>query len=223
MPDGPELFPPPLVYAAARFEPGEEARFDGIDLPAEVARAVPKRRLEFLAGRHCAAVALRRLQPGLGEGAIGIGGDRAPLWPEGIVGSITHTRGFAAAVVARAVDAGGVGLDTEHLVSGSARQAVEERVTTPEETGRLASAGLSEAALLTLVFSAKESLFKCLFPKVGRYFGFDAASIVEVSTDRRTFCAELCVALGRFAAGTRFAGRYTLESDLVHTGVIFPP
>jgi enterobactin synthetase component D len=41
--------------------------------------------------------------------------------------------------------------------------------------------GLPFALALTLAFSAKESLFKALFPKVNTYMGFEWARVTELS------------------------------------------
>jgi enterobactin synthetase component D len=215
-----ELFPSFVSYESVRFAPGDEDRFAVIDLPPELARAVPKRRLEFLAGRTCATRALGRLAPRLLEEPVPVGADRAPVWPAGIVGSITHAEGFAAAAVARSTDARGLGLDSERLVTAAAMEAVAAQAVTREELGALARAGSSEAMLLTLMFSAKESLFKCLYPLVGRYFDFRDATVVDVSEGEHSFTVELRIPLGGLAAGTRLAGRFAIADGLVHTGIV---
>lgn len=54
---------------------------------ALVARAVPKRRDEYAAGRNCARAALARL--GVHDFALLAGSAREPIWPEGVIGSMT--------------------------------------------------------------------------------------------------------------------------------------
>jgi enterobactin synthetase component D len=218
-----DVFPSFVSCESVRFAQADEARFSAIELPARLERAVAKRRLEFLAGRHCARAALRRLVPELSAGSIAIGVDRAPVWPIGISGTITHAEGFAAAAVARATDAAGIGLDSERVLSASAMDAVSAQAATRQEVLALAGARLGEAVLLTVVFSAKESLFKCLYRLVGRYFDFHDAAIVDVSGGDRTFIAELRTELGGLAAGTRLGGRFAVVDGLVHTGIILPP
>src|SRR5262249_41084450 len=71
-------------------------------MPGEVdavSRAVPSRRREFALGRWCARRALGGL--GIAPQSIPVGEGRAPTWPHGVVGSITHCREFVAAAVAR--------------------------------------------------------------------------------------------------------------------------
>jgi enterobactin synthetase component D len=218
-----EVFPSFVSCESVRFAQADEARFSGIELPARLERAVPKRRLEFLAGRHCARAALRRLAPELSEGSVAIGVDRAPVWPMDVVGAITHAEGFAAAAVARAADAAGIGLDSERVLSAAAMDAVSAQAATRQEMLALAGARLGEAVLLTVVFSAKESLFKCLYRLVGRYFDFHDAAIVDVSEGDGTFVAELRTELGGFASGTRLGGRFAVVDGLVHTGITLPP
>src|SRR5580692_6347409 len=83
-------------------------------LPEErqyVARAMSKRVQEFAAGRVCARAALAQL--GYAAVALPMGEDRAPQWPAGATGSITHTNGFCAAVVAATAQIRALGLDAE--------------------------------------------------------------------------------------------------------------
>jgi enterobactin synthetase component D len=160
--------------------------------------------------------------PEVSEGRITIGVDRAPVWPAGVVGAITHAEGFAAAAVARAADAAGIGLDSEGLLSASAQDAVYSLAVTRDEMEALAGARLGETTLLTVVFSAKESLFKCLYPIVGHYFDFHDAAIVDVNEGDRTFLAELRTELGGLAPGTRVGGRFAVVESLVHTGITLP-
>jgi enterobactin synthetase component D len=222
-----DLFPRCVTIECVRFAPGpgpgDEARFASVHMPVELCRAVAKRRLEFLAGRWCAEAAVRRLGPGLLKGPIPIGADRAPEWPAGVVGAITHTRGFAAAAVARVADTAGIGLDSEPVVSASVMDAVGAQVATGDEMRELARAGLGEAVALTVLFSAKESVFKCLYRLVGRFFDFHDVAIVDVDEGALTFAAELRTALGGFAAGTKRSGRFAVVDGFVHTGITLPP
>src|SRR5215831_15185692 len=76
---------------------------------ASIARAVPRRQLEFALGRWCARTALARL--GKSNCPLPMEANRSPRWPEGFVGSITHCDGLVAAVVAPADRIEGIGLD----------------------------------------------------------------------------------------------------------------
>jgi enterobactin synthetase component D len=201
-------------FDAARFSPDAVSAL-GIDLPPEVVRAVPKRRAEYLAGRICAREALQMLSPELAVDVRRLP-SRAPSWPVGVTGSITHSGGFAWAAVAPCSHARALGVDTEAILSGNDR-ALAELVSTPRERAD-ASMLFDERTSLTLLFSAKESVYKCLHPLVGTFFSFQH---VRVSLGARSFRAELLVDLGdAFAAGTLLEGKYELQPPFVHTAVV---
>jgi len=140
-----------------------------------------------------------------------------PVWPAGIVGAITHADGFAAAALA--TDTLGLGIDSEPVVAAEAMDAVAEQAMVRGELDALDRAGLEEAVLLTLVFSAKESLFKCLYPRVGRYFDFKDAEVDDVDLEAQRFTTKLRVPLGGLGAGTRLGGTFAIAQGLVHTGI----
>jgi 4'-phosphopantetheinyl transferase EntD len=82
--------------------------------PSEAAllvTAVEKRRQEFATVRHCARLALAEL--GVAPAPILPGIRGAPIWPDGIVGSMTHCTGYRAAAVGRTTQVGGIGIDAE--------------------------------------------------------------------------------------------------------------
>ncbi len=215
------LFPAAVAYEHVRLDDaGDLPSFSDVEVPLELAHALPARKAAFRAGRYCAQRALRRALPELTAAPIAIGADRAPLWPAGAVGAITHTTGFAAAAVARAADAWGVGLDAEPILSGDAVDMVLKHAVRPPELAPLRGrTSLSEPALLTVCFSAKETLFKCLYPSVGRYFDFSDVVIVDVSEADASFLAEVNLVTGALPRGGRIAGRFVIDGELVQTGI----
>lgn len=152
----------------------------GIDFPPHIRSSVTKRQVEFFAGRLCARMILDAY--GLERHAVATGKQREPLWPEGLVGSITHSGGYAAAVVCVSKEMLGIGIDIETIVASDARQALIDLVVSARELAFLRSheGTLGLDCLLTLAFSAKESFFKAAFPQVKRYFDFDAVEIVGI-------------------------------------------
>lgn len=137
-------------------------------------RVAPGRRADFRLGRHAAHLALREL--GFEPRPI-LRGDRGePLWPDGVVGSITHSHGHAIAVAAPAEIAGRIGIDLEDRTRYF--DALESQIAVPAELAHLAELDTSirEAAVIEL-FSAKESIYKAHFPRVRRFFGFHAAKV----------------------------------------------
>lgn len=196
----------------------------GLILPATLGNAVPKRKAEFLAGRYCARAALFQLG-GNPDATVGIGTNRVPVWPPGFVGSITHTHCYASALVAHQKHVRAVGLDSETWIEAASADSVGPQILTPREShsGRM---HLFESPLhyLTLVFSAKESLFKCLFPLVNRFFDFQAAIISPRPHGSATggeFRFELLEDLSaEFRAGYRGSGRYAVDTTYVHTAIV---
>ena len=161
----------------------------------DIRKAVPKRQAEFAAGRRAARRALAAL--GQPDTAIPSRADRAPEWPEGVVGAITHDAGLAAAMLAEATSCGGVGLDIAEATPFPTH--LRDRILITD----------SERALDDLearaVFSAKEALYKALYPSVQAFFGFDAAEVVpDLGAER--FSARLTLPLGPYPKGAAFTG-----------------
>jgi enterobactin synthetase component D len=154
---------------------GAVGRQVDVKVPASLAGALVRRRVEdLLAGRACAQVALQEAGAQFPE--VGAGPQREPIWPEGWVGSLSHGAGIAWAGVARRADFDSLGLDVEPLLTPQAVEALQAVFFTRDELrpGALgAGAGPGVQANLgpTLLFSAKESIFKCLHPLVKEFIG----------------------------------------------------
>jgi enterobactin synthetase component D len=220
----PALFPACVTAHALALDAPDEsqlAHFADIALPPELERAALQRRIEFLAGRFCAQSALRAHAPAIGTHTVPRGADRAPEWPPGIVGSITHTRGYAAAAVAHGDTLRGLGLDIERWVRPSAPANLGSHLARPGELAHLvAVSGWSEVEALTLLFSAKESLYKCLYPEVQRYFGFHDATIATLDVTSGHFEARLESTLTpTLSEGFTLHGRFERRDDVVVTTV----
>lgn len=172
-----------LAHAIGRLEELiEEARQLGFGLPAGLESAIDKRRREYLAGRISARHALRQLLgPAASEGGIAGDDDDVPRWPEGVVGSISHGAGFGFAAVAAAARYRGIGVDVERVVSAQQAGRLGARVLNEREMSLRQGCGrLTEAEMFTLVFSAKESAYKALFPRYRQVLGFS-----DVELERR--------------------------------------
>ena len=185
---------------------------------AQIERAVENRRREFTTARACAREALARLgEPGQ---PILSGPKGEPLWPAGIVGSITHCKGYRACAVARAGDILAVGIDAEP------NQPLPDRlhgeIALPEEREWLRS--LARQAPEThwdrLLFCIKESIYKAWFPLAERWLGFEDA-VVSIDREQATFEARLLVQ-GPLLGGRelrRFQGRWLVGDGLVMAAI----
>ncbi|MGX5014020.1 enterobactin synthase subunit EntD [Enterobacter asburiae] len=182
------------------FDPATFTDTDLLWLPhhAQLADAGRKRKADHLAGRIAAAHALNdRTIP-----AIGPSGE--PLWPEGVSGSITHSGTQAMAVVVRDRLAL-IGIDCETILPENEAREIKDGVIDAREERVLSHSGYPFALALTLAFSAKESLFKALFPQVQAWMGFDSARVTML--DDKT----LTLALTRQLAGFNEGATFTLH------------
>lgn len=210
------LFPPGTLAAELR-GPGDPAA-----LFAEEAqflqRAVPKRVQEFAAGRLCARRLLAEF--GIEDFPIKAAQDRQPVWPDSLVGSITHTTGFCAAVAARKIHSRAVGIDSE--LAGSVREELWRGICTPQETAWLHSLPSAEQTrAATLIFSAKESFYKCQFPLVQERLNFHDVSVdAGWGSARGAFAirANRPIAFAHHAT-LPLEGRYLFHEELVTTGI----
>ena len=182
------------------FDPATFTDADLLWLPhhAELSHAGRKRKADHLAGRLAAAYALNeRTIPGIGPSG-------EPLWPDGISGSITHSGTQAMAVVVRERQAL-IGIDCEAILPENEAREIKDGIIDVQEEPVLSRSGYPFALALTLVFSAKESLFKALFPRVQAYMGFDSARVTTL--DDKT----LTLALTRQLAGFNEGAAFTLH------------
>ena len=156
----------------------------GIACPASVARSVRKRQAEFFFGRLAARAALFDYGAPIVDVPIGNAGE--PVWPEHFVGSISHTNAVAAAVVGEQAYHVGIGVDIERVVSAESETALRAIAINPAELDLLRSVDgiLKLRELVTLVFSAKESLYKGAFGTVRRFFDFHAARVSAIDVAR---------------------------------------
>ena len=126
-----EILPAAVAVAERWDDPPEAVLFPAEE--AVIANAVDKRRREFTTVRHCARLAMAEL--GLPPVPIVPGERRAPNWPDGVVGSMTHCAGYRAAAVARRTEVLSLGIDAEP--HGPLPDGVERAVTLPEEREHL--------------------------------------------------------------------------------------
>lgn len=184
------------------------------ELFAEEARAlgcaVAGRRHEFETGRACARQALARL--GMAPVAIARGAHGEPLWPAGVVGSITHCAGYRACAVARCEDVLALGIDAEP--AAPLPDGVLATIASDEERRALAAHG-GGVCWDRVLFSAKEGVFKAWFALTGRVLAFEDAD-VRIDPLAGTFSARL------LADGPvrHVDGRWTMADGVVATAVV---
>lgn len=168
-----------LTFDESMFAPACFER-ESIECPPAIGRSISRRQAEFFFGRLAARFAFSEL--GIEGVRIPVGATREPLWPPGFVGSITHSGGLAAAAIARrGAGINGMGIDIERAARPGDMEALHSTVMDEAERECLQAGAdmFPRNVLATLAFSAKESLYKAVFPSIGRFFDFRAAKVVE--------------------------------------------
>ena len=191
----------------------------GENLHESLSQAVVKRKSEFVAGRYLARKALIAL--GANETTVGIGANRVPLWPSSFIGSISHSKDFAICAVANQDDIKRIGIDVENFLDIKVARDIVISVLIESEYKLVGTYTNPNPVVLTLIFSAKESLFKALYPEVGHYFDFDAAQTKKIDFQTGQFTLELVQELGpTLPLGTRFEGTFELGTHQVFTMIV---
>ncbi|MCG7497381.1 4'-phosphopantetheinyl transferase superfamily protein [Vibrio sp. Of7-15] len=185
--------------------------------PTHISKAVTKRRAEFLAGRITAMVALESLNAR--DVSVAVGMQRNPIWPEGYVGSISHTSKRAIAAVSPSHAATLVGIDYEEIIPINVATKIAPQILTSDELHLYYQLSMGFAQFFTIVFSAKESLFKAIYPKVEMYINFSEAKVTEICTAKKTFTIELCSTLlsDELEVGQVFKGHLLLDETSITT------
>ncbi len=187
--------------------PGEEA---------SVAKATEKRRREFSAGRILGRRAMSEL--GFGAAPILAGADRAPVWPAGVAGSISHCEDWCIAAVARLADGFlSIGVDIEPALSLD-DDLVGDICGEGERDWLAMQPAPNRGVLARAIFSAKECAYKCQYPLSRTLLDYHAMS-VSIDLAASTFTARFEVDAGPFRAGDRLEGRISLDRDHIVTGM----
>lgn len=208
-----QLLPPPIA-AVERYDDEQPVEL----YPEEEAllgNAVPKRRFEFGTARACAREAMRSL--GVAPAPILPGPKREPLWPAGIVGSLTHCLGYRAAALASESDFRTIGIDAEP--HAAAPKGVLEAIAIPAELRRMPGLKADDPKICwdRLLFSAKESTYKAWYPITQRWLGFEDADIT-LDADG-TFHSRILLPDTPVAG---FHGRWLVQGDILVTAIAVP-
>ena len=219
---------PPLVQAArdllgdgvAVEQTAPGAPDNGLypDELASVGPMVPLRRREFAAGRRAARRAMASF--GIEPDAIPMGDDRAPIWPGGVIGTITHDSTICLAAIAREGTCAGLGLDIEN--DTGLDRTYFNTLLTEDEKDRVAHLPvLQQAFEAKLIFSAKECAYKAQFRQSRVIFDFQTLEI-EFVPDTDRFIATYQRSIAPFEKGDRLEGRYRRLDGWVMTAMRLP-
>ena len=129
--------------------------------PQRASRA-PKRERELIGGRLLA----RHVLSQMGEAPVSIPPreDRTPIWPDGLVGSITHSDHLVAVAIAHRAEVAEIGIDVEP--DGPVRPELWRKITRPDELEEVPQ-GEAGGRRVRLLFSAKEAFYKAQYLTTG--------------------------------------------------------
>lgn len=199
-----DVLDPSISVAATRIDGFDGSELLGVEIEA-IAKASQRRRAEFTAGRVAARMAMGS------DDVVPMGADRAPVWPDGWRGSITHSRDWALAAVSRGT--GMIGLDLEpaeplpeDVIETVLWNAEKDWIDRCDDPGLMAR----------VVFSAKECAYKAQYPITRRLFGF---GVFLVTVHGNRFRAEFQQEIGRFQPGDSLDGRFSIGGGFILTGI----
>ena len=166
-------------------------------LPEKLAEAQSGRQAEFIMGRLLAQKALENQQ--IPNHIVKQNPDGSPAWPEGLRGSISHKKELAVAVVTAELDF--LGIDLENLITDVNARKLAKRIVNEQEHALIESTDKSYGENFTRVFSAKEALYKAIYPVVQRYLPFSICQVTTISDNALTLQLqpEICLEIQRKA------------------------
>lgn len=178
-------------------------------------KAVDKRRREFTAAR----VFARRAYESLGGSetiSVVHDDDRAPIWPEGFIGSITHTHTWCAVAMARSNEVRAVGIDVERDLP--LEEKLWDSVCTPRDLEWLRSLPEERRPHAGKeLFSAKECAYKAQYLITRKFLGFQAMSVV---VEGDTWTATMEQEAGELAVGRELRGTLRRLPGLIATAIV---
>lgn len=177
-----------------------------------------KRKREFVSGRSCAQIAMS--QAGFFNLPITKNQDRSPGWPTSIIGSISHSHDYAAAMVAYpGLKIEGVGIDIEDY-NRKVNLNISKHVLNEAEIEKWINDKPVALQNLKTVFSIKESIFKCYYPKHKIYLGFHDAEVVNLTGNQFTANLLKCPNSGR-SSNLRITGNYQITNSIIFSSIIW--
>jgi 4'-phosphopantetheinyl transferase EntD len=146
---------PGITLGHRLIAPGDEHALLPEETPAFAASVVKVRRAS-----GAARIVARELLSGLGHAGCALprAPSGAPIWPAGVIGSLTHDADVAMAAVGMSCDFEGIGIDVEPAEPLPAE--ILDMVATPRERLKMAD----DPCQGRLLFVAKEAVYKAVYP-----------------------------------------------------------
>ncbi|WP_164659680.1 4'-phosphopantetheinyl transferase [Tropicibacter sp. Alg240-R139] len=201
----------PVIAVSATDPRADHTAYD--EEMVAVSGAVPKRLREFSAGRVAARQAMAELgAPAL---AVPMGSDRAPIWPDPLIGTITHSDTACLAAIAWIGEIRMLALDLEEDAP-LAYDLLDTVCTAAERQWLNAQPDPDQAA--KVIFSAKECAYKAQYPLSQQLFDFQTLE-VEISSDHSQFVARFTRSVAPFGQGDQISGKIARGDGLIVTAI----
>lgn len=186
-----------------------------INLPVYIKNSVIKRRAHYLTGRILVKILLNQI--GITDFNLINGSGNEPLWPENIIGSLSHTENYAICAIDHLNNYTGIGVDIQKCISIETANKIWPLIMSTVEKELLITNVIEFPVLLTIVFSAKESLYKALYSQVKSFNYFNLLTITKLDFKNKKFVLELkCDLKNNYNYGDRFEGDFQyLENNII--------
>lgn len=208
----------PRTIGVSVTDPRAKKRSVLSDEMSAIRRAREPRAREFASGRAAARDAMRGF--GLGERSIPMGQDRAPVWPEGMTGSITHDDRACVAIAASLDSYRALGADLEPDIDFP-EELVTEICTRKEQLWLRQQPFSARGRYARMIFSAKECTYKCQYVLTGEMLEFHDLEIT-FSSEKSRFNAYLLRAVAPFEKGQVLRGHCLMVSGHILTLMTLP-
>lgn len=172
---------PDIHFASASLSNLQDFALHPLELEVLGDAVSSKRRQDFTLGRCAARYALTRAGGGNNTPVLR-GEGREPIWPTGLVGSISHGSGFGVAAVAPQHIIPALGLDIQAIEDRYSDDLIA-RFADPDEFDWVRSDASKRTERAVKLFSAKESVFKALYPLGKVWFAFDVAHLTPIGSE----------------------------------------
>jgi enterobactin synthetase component D len=204
----PKIFNNKIRHISGTFDPNVEL---SLSLPSNFPNYSKRRLNEFLAGRICALKALNGLV--YYKEILPIKKDKLPDWPSGTTGSISHTSNTVSAVVSHSNNNFFLGLDLENIFEEITAERLEPEVLSKSERRYL---NLDDyARVITLIYSAKEAVFKAVNSIKITFLDFKEIEITSLDFSTNFFEAKLLKPIFK----NKLNGRFAFSNSQVITGL----
>lgn len=202
-----------------------DIKYLDVDIPNRFDKVVRKRKTEFAVGRFLSMLLLEGY--GVKTRAIDVGAGGEPIWPDNFIGSISHSEGVTICSVLRLSRFQYIGIDVELALNRKEYLVIANEVLRVEEFKIYEQCSKPNEIITTIIFSAKEALFKAIYRDINQNLTFSMFEVIAWNEINQTLVLKLtCHLATSFPKGRRFECKYATKviknKSFVLTAVAVP-